>query len=290
MPELPEVETLRRDLESRVVGRRIRAFRVEPGGERLLQGVSKQALRRRLVGRRIDGVGRRGKYLFFHLDDGSAWVVHLRMTGSLRHRRADAPADPFLRAAVSLDDGADLRFVDVRKFGTFAVVDGVEEVAGKLGPEPLTPAFTVEALWEALRGRQAPVKSILLNQELIAGLGNIYTDEALFLARLHPLAPAGSLRPAERRALHAAVEEVLREGIRHRGASFRDYTDADGRKGRQQFFVKVFRRTDEPCDVCGSPIRRTVVGGRGSHWCPRCQPARQAGRRVFSKRSRPAAE
>ena len=116
---------------------------------------------------------------------------------------------------------------------------------------------------------------MLLDQRFVAGIGNIYADEALFLARLHPQAPAGALRPAERRALHAAIGRVLRDGIANRGASFRDYTDADGAEGSQQYFVRVFRRTDEPCDDCGATIRRSVVGGRASHWCPRCQPPAQ---------------
>ncbi len=286
MPELPEVETLRRDLASRVVGRRVTAFRVARDGKRLLQGVPETAMRARLVGRRIDAVGRRGKYLLFQLDDDAVWIVHLRMTGSLRHRAAGAAADAYVRALVSLDDGTELRFCDMRKFGTFTVVDRAEEGLPKLGPEPLSDAFTAEALWQALRGRSAPLKSLLLNQEVIAGVGNIYADEALFLARLHPSAPAGSLRPAERRALHAAIQQVIREGIEHRGASFRDYTDADGKEGSQQFFVRVFRRTEEPCDECGASIRRSVVGGRSSHWCPRCQPSRQTGRQVRSARPR----
>ena len=285
MPELPEVETLRRDLIPRLVGRQITGFAVLPGAERLLQGVPQAALRSRLLRRRIAAVGRRGKYLLFLLDDDAIWVVHLRMTGSFRHRRSDAPADPYLRAVVDLDDGAQLRFTDIRKFGTFAVVDHMQDAVGKLGPEPLTPGFTVDALWGALRGRHTPLKSALLNQTIVAGLGNIYVDEALFLARLHPTVPAGALRPAERRTLHVAVEEVVRDGIKHRGVSFRDYTDVDGRKGHQQHFVRVFRRTGDPCDDCGAHIRRTVVGGRASHWCPRCQPARQDRRKVRGPRT-----
>ena len=291
MPELPEVETIRRDLEPRLRGRTILDFRVLPGAERLLQGVPQRALRKRLLGRRVTGIDRRGKYLLIQLDapdgdgDGPTWVVHLRMTGSLRHRSADAPPDTFLRAVVSLDDGSELRYIDIRKFGTFAVVDDPEEAVGKLGPEPLDPAFDADALWRALRGRRAPTKSLLLDQRIVAGVGNIYADEALFLARLHPQVPAGSLRPPERVALCTALRRVLEEGIAHRGASFRDYTDADGAEGGQQHFVRVFRRTDDPCDDCGAPIRRSVVGGRASHWCPTCQPLRQRGRKVRSTRA-----
>ena len=289
MPELPEVETIRRDLEPRLVGRRITGFQVLPGAQRLLRGVPQRVLRRRLVGSRISGIGRHGKYLLFHLGrpdeggDGPLLVVHLRMTGSLRHRPADAPPDDFLRARISLDDGAELRFLDVRKFGTFDLVDDPAEALAKLGPDALDPAFDADALWAGLRGRRAPVKSLLLDQRLVAGIGNIYADEALFLAHLHPQAPAGSLRPAERAALHAAIGRVLQDGIAHRGASFRDYTDADGAEGSQQYFVRVFRRTDQPCDDCGATIRRSVVGGRASHWCPRCQPPAQKRRQVRTR-------
>ena len=289
MPELPEVETIRRDLEPRITGRRITGFDVLPGAERLLRGVPQSAIRKRLLGAQISGIGRHGKYLLIELDGhrdagGPTLVVHLRMTGSLRHRRADAPDDRFLRARIPLDDGTELRFTDVRKFGTFDLVDDPAQATAKLGPDATGPAFTADAFWAGLRGRRAPIKSMLLDQRFVAGIGNIYADEALFLAHLHPEAPSGSLRPKERADLHTAIGRVLADGIKNRGASFRDYTDADGAAGSQQYFVRVFRRTDEPCDDCGATIRRSVVGGRASHWCPRCQPLRQRSRTVTSKR------
>ena len=200
MPELPEVETLRRDLAARIVGRTITDFELLPGAERLLRGVPPQALRDRLCGAPITEIGRHGKYLLIGLGDGPLLVVHLRMTGSLRHRPAAAPPDNFLRARLPLDDGSELRFVDVRKFGTLDLVDDPAEALAKLGPDAIDPAFDSDALWSGLRGRRAPVKSMLLDQRFVAGIGNIYADEALFLARLHPQAPAGALRPAERRA------------------------------------------------------------------------------------------
>ena len=289
MPELPEVETLRRDLAARIVGRTITDFELLPGAERLLRGVPPRALRDRLRGAPITEIGRHGKYLLIGLGDGPLLVVHLRMTGSLRHRPAAAPPDNFLRARLALDDGSELRFIDVRKFGTLDLVDDPAEALAKLGPDAIDPAFDTDALWRGLRGRRAPVKSMLLDQRFVAGIGNIYADEALFLARLHPQAPAGALRPAERRALHAAIGRVLRDGIANRGASFRDYTDADGVEGSQQYFVRVFRRTDQPCEDCGATIRRSVVGGRASHWCPRCQPPAQMRRRVRSTRRPPGA-
>ena len=290
MPELPEVETIRRDLEPRITGRAITGFDVLPGAERLLRGVPQRAIRKRLLGAQISGIGRHGKYLLIELNGhhdagGPTLVVHLRMPGSLRHRRADAPDDRFLRARIPLDDGTELRFTDVRKFGTFDLVDDPAEATAKLGPDATDPAFSADAFWTGLRGRRAPIKSMLLDQRIVAGIGNIYADEALFLAHLHPEAPSGSLRPKERADLHAAIGRVLADGIKNRGASFRDYTDADGAAGNQQYFVRVFRRTDEPCDDCGATIRRSVVGGRASHWCPRCQPLRQRSRAVTSKRT-----
>lgn len=291
MPELPEVETVRRDLEPRIVGRTISGFELLPGAQRLLRGVPERAVRDLLVGATISGVGRHGKYLLLRLSggggpatDGPTWVVHLRMTGSLRHRSGDAPGDDFLRARIPLDDGTELRFTDIRKFGTFDVVDDPAEVLSNLGPDALDPAFDEDTFWSGLRGRRAPIKSMLLDQRLVAGVGNIYADEALFLARLHPEVPSGSLRPTERAALHTAIGRVLRDGIANRGASFRDYTDADGAEGSQQYFVRVFRRTDQPCDECGSAIRRNIVGGRATHWCPRCQPVAHKRRKVTSKR------
>ena len=293
MPELPEVETIRRDLTPLLEGRAIVSFAVLPGAERLLGGAPEDYVRSRLVGQRLGPPGRRGKYLLLPLFDwdsgepAGTWIIHLRMTGSLRHRCPTERTDKFLRALIELDDGSELRFVDIRKFGTFEVVDDVDaRFAGKLGPEPLTADFDVDALWSALRGRRTPVKAALLDQANVAGLGNIYVDEALFLAHLHPQAPAGSLRPKERAALTEAIERVLRDGIANRGASFRDYTDGKGAQGSQQYFVRVFRRTGQACDECGAQVRRSVVGGRSSHWCPKCQPAAQQRRQVRSSRPR----
>lgn len=286
MPELPEVETVRRELEPLIRGRRIEDFRVARGASRLLRGTSAAAVRRRVAGRRFAAAERRGKYLGLRLDDDSFVVVHLRMTGSLRFREAGAAEDPFCRAVFALDGGAELRFTDVRKFGTIDAVPDFADALPALGPEPLDGGFTPELLWEALRGRTAPLKTILLDQRAVAGIGNIYADEALFLARLHPEVPAGALRPAERRALHAAIVQALREGVEHGGASFRDYTDVHGEEGAQQHFVRVFRRTGQSCDECGAEIRRGIVGGRATHWCPRCQHPRQKSRQVRAARAK----
>ena len=284
MPELPEVETVRRQLQPLIDGRRILGFRVMPGAERLLRGRAAVEIDTLLNGRAFATVNRRGKYLGLNLDNGQVVVVHLRMTGSLRFRPSGREDEAFTRAVFELEQGDQLRFVDVRKFGTIDLVERMEEALPELGPEPLSDDFTIDAMWHALRGRHQPIKAALLDQRNIAGIGNIYADEALFLSHLNPEAPAGSLRPAERRALHAAIRQTLQDGVAHGGASFRDYTDVDGTEGEQQYFVRVFRRTDEPCDECEATIRRIVVGGRATHFCPTCQPVRQRTRKVSSSR------
>ena len=195
MPELPEVETVRRQLQPLIAGRKIVGFQVLPGAERLLRGRSGSEVDSQLQGSIFTTVQRRGKYLGLNLEDGQVVVVHLRMTGSLRFRPRGYEDEPFTRAVFNLDHNDQLRFVDVRKFGTIDLVDRMEEALPELGPEPLSDDFTIDAMWHALRGRQQPIKAALLDQRNIAGIGNIYADEALFLSRLNPEAPAGSLRP-----------------------------------------------------------------------------------------------
>ncbi len=271
MPELPEVETIVRGLRPRVVGRTVTHVRVLPGGERALGGCPPDAFMRALTGRRVEGIDRRGKYLLFALDDGRTLVAHLRMTGALLHRRPDDLPDAYTRAVLSLGDGAELRFADMRKFGTLQLVADAAEALGALGVEPLSADFTVEWLTERARGRTAPAKSFLLNQAVVAGVGNIYADEALFEARLDPRRPAGSLTRDELARLRDAVVSVLESGVRHRGVSFRNYRDAQGEAGANQAHVRVFRRTGQPCDTCGAPIARTKLAGRSTHFCPQCQ-------------------
>ncbi len=290
MPELPEVETIRRDLESRIVGRRFTGLRVVPDRVAVIKGIDEAAFREGVVGARIAGVSRRGKYLSFDLDmqrwgwhgrgegaalrsipSASMLVVHLRMTGALLHRRPEAVPDPYVRAVLSIDDGTELRFSDLRKFGGLWLVQDLAEVTAGLGPEPLSEGFTAGTLAEALQGRKAPVKSVILDQRRIAGIGNIYADEALFESRIDPRRLAGDLGPGEVAGLHGAIRGVLLHGVESRGASFRDYLDADGRSGSMQMYVKVFRRTGKPCYVCGTSIERVKVGGRSSHFCPKCQ-------------------
>jgi len=274
MPELPEVETIRRDLEARLIGRRITAVTIPPDAGKpvpVMKGTDESSFREGVVGARVEGVSRRGKYLALHLDTGALLVVHLRMTGSLLHRRADAAPDLYLRAVISLDDGSELRFTDLRKFGGLWLVDDLAEVTNGLGPEPLSEGFTVDLLASAVAGRKAPVKSVILDQRRVAGIGNIYADEACFAAGIDPRRLGASLSAGEVEALHAAVRRVLLFGVESRGASFRDYQDADGKAGSMQMHVKVFRRTGKPCYACGTAIERVKLGGRSTHYCPACQ-------------------
>ena len=212
-------------------------------------------------------------------------VVHLRMTGRLLWHAGRGRARPAGRGSRSaLEGGRTLHFFDVRRFGRLWALPAAEadEFFAGLGAEPLEDAFTVAHLRELLAGRRAPLKSFLTDQRRLAGVGNIYADEALFRARLHPLRPAGSVGPREAQRLHAAIIETLRLGIEHEGSSVESFVDPAGSRGRFQQILNVYQRTGEPCRVCGTPIRRIVVGGRSTHFCPRCQPRR-------SMRVRPAA-
>jgi formamidopyrimidine-DNA glycosylase len=274
MPELPEVETIRRDLASRVEGRCINSVTIAPDTGKpvpVLKGIDEASFREGVVGARIVMADRRGKYLVFRLDTRDMLVVHLRMTGALLHRRADAPPDPFLRAVLHLDDGTELRFTDIRKFGGLWLTDDFELVTTGLGPEPLSEGFTADIIANAVKGRKAPVKSIILDQRRIAGIGNIYADEACYAARIDPRRHGLTLSESDVSALHEAVRQVLAFGVESRGASFRDYKDADGKSGSMHMHVKVFRRTGKECYECGSIIERVVVGGRSTHFCPKCQ-------------------
>ena len=273
MPELPEVETIRRDLLARLRGRAFTDVWVSPDAPRLVQAPTPADLGRVLPGKRIEDISRRGKFLILHLSDGLHLVVHLRMTGALLHRPAGAPADKYTRAVLSLDDRSELRFSDLRKFGAVWLVPDPEMVVGRLGPEPLDGDFTVERLRGLVGRRRAPIKSVLLDQQALAGLGNIYADEALFAARIHPQRPAADLSDVEARRLHGAIRTVLEDALGDRGSSFRDYVDASGNEGAHQFRVKVFRRTGQPCYVCGREIARIKVAGRSTHFCSRCQAA-----------------
>ena len=226
-----------------------------------------------LTGERVDHVDRRGKYLIVRFVSGRALLIHLRMTGSLLR----APrGSSHVRAILTLDDGTEVGYRDVRRFGTWLLLEPGElepYLDERLGEEPLVAAFTVKGLGERLGGRKAPLKAALLDQRTLAGLGNIYVDEALWYARLHPLRPAGSLESAELRALHRAIRKALELGIARQGSTLSDYRLPDGSSGSMQREFKAYGRTDEPCDRCGTQLVKTRVGGRGTWFCPRCQVA-----------------
>lgn len=274
MPELPEVETIRRDLLPLVAGRTIAEAWIAPDAPRLVQLMPAPEFGRQIAGRRIEDISRRGKFIVLHLSGGLYWIVHLRMTGRLFYRDDACPEVSHLRATFRLDgeeETAWLCFADMRKFGTMWLVDDPGIVTSKLGPEPLSDEFTAEYLRAVLKRRTAPVKAVLLDQEAIAGIGNIYADEALFNAGINPRRAANKISKPKAEALHTGIRQALLDALGDRGSSFNDYVDGSGRSGGHQLKVKVFRRTGLPCYVCGTEIRRIKVGGRSTHFCPKCQ-------------------
>jgi len=270
MPELPEVEVIARGLDAWLPGQTIRA--VDVLWPRSVATPTPTCFAGQLAGRRIGPVGRRGKFVHIRIDDGAHLFAHLRMTGTLCRAPAEEPLTPYVRVLFHLAGPCDLRFADTRKFGRLYLVDDPMLVVGDLGPEPLGEDFTAEWLIGALGSRRTRLKPLLLNQRFIAGLGNIYVDEALYLAGLHPLRPADSLEPEDGRRLHAAIQEVLRDAIARRGTTLRSYRDAEGDRGENQGFLRAYGRTGLPCRRCGRPIERIIVGQRSTHFCPACQP------------------
>ena len=256
MPELPEVETIRRDLAPLLVGQRIEGVRIHAGAERLAVTDTPRDLERALTGRTVEAIGRHGKYLLLRLDDGRTWVMHLRMTGSLVHALADAPPHRFERARIDLDDGTTLRFNDLRKFGTWHLVEDPLDAMPNSGPDALSGEFT--AAW-------------LLDQAVAAGVGNIYADEACWIAAIDPRTPASRIGPTRATRLHAAVLQTLSDSLDDRGSSFSDYRDGLGGEGLHHVRVHVFRREGQACGRCGAIILKKRVAGRGTHYCPGCQ-------------------
>jgi formamidopyrimidine-DNA glycosylase len=287
MPELPEVETVARQLEPEIEGHRIEVLEVLDG--RWSRPVPPEQLGAAVAGATIEGLGRRGKYLLLALSGARTLVMHLRMTGNLVLVEGDDVLDPsegrllyqgerttearHLRARFVLDDGRELWFTDPRRFGEAFLIDDAELPVrfAKLGVEPFSPEFTAEALGEMAAGRTAPLKSFLLDQSKIAGVGNIYADEALYRARLHPLSPAGSMKPEHLEALRDGVVAALQTGIDAGGSSIDDYRDGRGEKGTMQERFLVHTREGEPCPSCEGEIVRIVVGGRSTYFCPSCQ-------------------
>jgi formamidopyrimidine-DNA glycosylase len=273
MPELPEVETVRRRLAPVLEGATIE--RAEIVDVRLTRPVEPAIVAERLVGETVASLERRGKYLLWRLESGRTLVVHLRMTGSFRHAASgDLPVDAHRRAILRLDTGADVAYRDIRRFGTWDLLDDGHlrpYLDARLGPEPLAPSFSAFRLGTLAAGRRAPVKSFLLDQRRIAGIGNIYADEALWRARIHPLRPTGGLDEVELARLHRAVRAALRRGVELQGSTLSDYVTPDGDPGGMQHEFHVYGRLGEPCDRCGGPIERIVVGGRGTWLCRHCQ-------------------
>jgi formamidopyrimidine-DNA glycosylase len=275
MPELPEVESVRRRLAPVLEGRKLE--RVEILDARLTRPFDPGEVARELEGERVGAVDRRGKYLIVRFESGRSLLVHLRMTGSLRSGPAGSlPDDPYRRAVVRLDDRADVAYRDVRRFGTWLLLEPGElepYLDARVGPEPLGRSFTTSEFGTRLARRAAPVKAVILDQRTVAGVGNIYADEALWRAGIHPLREARSLDATEVAALHKAIRDVLKLGIKRQGATLRDYALPDGGPGGMQHEFKVYGRAGEPCERCGTPIERIVVGGRGTWYCPHCQPS-----------------
>ena len=272
MPELPEVETIRRGLAPLVEGRVLARLRiVDP---RWCAPLAPDELSAAVEGRTVERLGRRGKYLVFELRDDVFLLGHLRMTGTLLYDPPDG--ERYARVRFELDDGHHLLFCDPRRFGTGELAVGGEALerffATRLGVEPLGPEFTGERLRELARGRRAPIKAFLLDQRKVAGVGNIYADEALFRARIHPLRPAGALKPAQLDALRDAVVASLEAGLGAGGATIDDYRQPDGVRGRFQDQFLVHTRRGEPCPECGGEIVKFVAAGRGTYACETCQP------------------
>ena len=274
MPELPEVETIARDLNAAgVVGKTLTCARVY--WDRTIAEPSVPEFCRLIEKKQIAAVGRRGKFLVIDLTGGGHLLMHLRMSGRLHLVSSGAERLPHEHVVFAFEDGSELRFHDTRKFGRVYLMVDAERILGRLGPEPLNPMFTPRILFEGMRKRSRRVKPLLLDQGFVAGLGNIYTDEALWEAQIHPRRLSDSLSQKEAEALHAAIRKVLQRGLKNLGTSLgtgkANFYSVGRRRGRNRDALKVFRRTGEPCPRCAAPVQRIIVGQRSTHICPKCQ-------------------
>lgn len=291
MPELPEVETVRRIIAPHVRGRTIAQFSLN--WHRTLEHPSLERFRQKVTGRSIEAVERRGKLVLLRLDNGGFITVHLRMTGELLLRPAGSDErhperEPYLRAVFAFSDGSELLFYDVRKFGKIAYRCPAEmvDLESRLGVEPLDADFTAEHLAELLRARRRQIKPLLLDQRIIAGLGNIYVDESLYRSRIHPLELSSRIDPSRVSALHAAIVDILSTAVELHGTTFRDYRSGLGEPGNNQSRLRVYGlKPGTPCPDCGSPVERLVIGQRGSIVCPNCQPLPVSPIRLIDERS-----
>jgi formamidopyrimidine-DNA glycosylase len=277
MPELPEVETVVRGLRESLPGHEI--LGVEVFWPRSVRDLDPEAFACRLEGQRVVDVGRRGKWIVISLSEGHTLLIHLRMTGQLVWEPEDSPDEKYTRVLFHFDDAWRLRFSDMRKFGRIVLTDSSDEVLGDLGPEPLSDDFTVARFEEMLSERRGRIKSLLLNQRFLVGLGNIYVNEALWRAGIHPRRSANDLSCSDVRELHGAIRSVLREAIASNGTTLADggYQRADGSSGEFAHQLAVYGREDAPCPRCGETIERIEVGQRGTFVCRRCQALLQGG-------------
>jgi formamidopyrimidine-DNA glycosylase len=276
MPEMPEVEIIRRYLDTQVAGKTIMNLDIRL--PRMIKWPDVEGFRALVTGRTIKAMNRRGKYLLMELDNDSKVVFHLRMTGRLVYEPTGDTSDHHARVIFHLQDGASLVYGDTRTLGTIHGLKpqelGMLKGLAEMGPEPLSAEFTAEYLDKTANQRKVAIKSFLLNQKYIGGIGNIYADEALFLAGIHPQRPANSLTQAECSRLWESVNKVIADGIADGGTTFRDYQNGEGGKGSHQEHLYVYGRKGAQCRNCGAVIERITVGGRGTHFCPKCQEDR----------------
>ena len=270
MPELPEVQTIINGLLPHIIGRSITD--VDILWEKSIKRPSIREFRDLLSGVKFEGLERRGKYLIFSLSNDYSLIIHLRMSGTLLLRKSDEAPDRYARVVFYLDNGNELRFCDVRKLGTIYLVQDQKSVIRDMGPEPLDKAFTAEVLKERLAGRTAPIKATLCDQKVVAGIGNMYADEILHKVGIHPLIKTSALSGEVIKKMHEATIDILSSAIENKGATVSNYVDSSGKAGTAQDNFKVAHRYKKPCPVCGTEIERIKVRGRGTYFCPDCQP------------------
>ncbi len=273
MPELPEVETVKRSLEKKIVGCKFSGLKVFM--PKIVKAGEADEVAKAIAGQKIVRMGRRGKYLLVYLENNLVLVIHLRMTGQLVCTPREQELARHTHVVFNLDNGSELRFVDQRQFGRIYLLqaNALDVLSGlkNMGLEPFDPAFTKEYFKKQLRNRRTKIKPLLLDQSFVAGIGNIYADEALHRALIHPERPAYSLHTREASRLYQAIKEVLEEGIANRGTSIKDYVDGEGQAGENQYQLRVYGRENQPCGKCKKTIRRIKVGGRSSYFCAKCQ-------------------
>ena len=269
MPELPEVETVKNELSPHIIGRKLTGITL--CWEGIVKKTPAKDFLSRVIGRKVTGLERHGKYLIFSLNGDDMLVAHLKMAGSLLVSHNSAEPPKYTRAIIHLDNDTNIFFSDPRKFGAMWLIQDKRAVTDKLGPEPLEDDFTADVLAQRLSRHSAPIKAILLDQKFVAGIGNMYADEALYASKIYPLRPANNLSPDEIERLYRAIRQVLLSGIKNKGASVVNYVRPDGTTGTAHSEFKVAHGRGKYCDTCGTPIKRITVRNRGTYFCPKCQ-------------------